>query len=220
MSNYTDLIYPDEVNLYPAKLCKYIHQRFFAAGGRMLDIGCSKGTHLKEFERLGLDTFGVDLRKDMDSDKVFACNLENDPLPFDDFKFDFVWSKSVVEHITNADNLLDEIYRVLKPRGVCVIMTPDWESQMSHFWDDYTHVKAWTVKSLPNALRMRGMDARCEKFYQLPFVWKHPWLKIIPKVVSVCPQSWKWKDDSMSNGNDRKLIRFSKEQMLLAWGVK
>jgi len=221
MSNYTDLIYPEDINnTYPEKLCQYVSDRFFKTGGKLLDLGCNKGTHFRKFESLGFDCYGVDIRKDIESDKVSICNIEKDKLPFDKNTFDFVWSKSVIEHVSNADNLLNEVYRVLKPGGVCVLMTPDWESQMSHFWEDYTHVKAWTGKSLANALRMKGFDAVCEKFYQLPFIWKNPQLKIIPRILSVCPQSWKWKDKSMSNGKDRKLIRFSKEQMLLAWGTK
>jgi len=117
---------------------------------------------------------------------------------------------------------MKEIYRVLKPGCMAVIMTPDWESQMTHFWDDYTHCHPYTQKSLMNLMKMYDFkDVSCELFYQLPFIWKYPWLSFVPKIISsVCPDSWKWKDSDMQNGKDRKLIRFSKEKMLLAVGVK
>ena len=110
---------------------------------------------------------------------------------------------------------------MLRPGGIIAVMTPDWQSQWSHYWDDYSHVHAWTRKSLKDCLLIHNFnDADCEYFYQLPFVWEKPWLKFVPKIVSICPQSWKWKDKDMRNGRDRKLIRFSKEQMLLGYGKK
>ncbi len=222
MSEYTSLIYPEVENDYPSKLCGYIYDRFFSEyDGSLLDIGCSKGTHFHEFEKQGLQCWGVDLRKDIDNDRCKTCNIEMERFPFDDNMFQAVWSKSVIEHITSPDHMLNEAQRLLQPNGIIVLMTPDWESQMSHFWDDYTHVKAWTQKSLMNCLKMFGFrNVGCEKIYQLPFTWAYPQLSFIPKIVSFCPQSWKWKDKTMTNGKDRKLIRFSKEKMLLAWGYK
>ena len=78
-----------------------------------------------------------------------------------------------------------------------------------------------TRKGLRDALRIHGFEnADCEYFFQLPFIWKYPWLSFIPAVVSLLPDFLKWKDKEQRNTKDRKLIRFSKEKMLLVYGAK
>jgi len=227
MSNYFDIIYPDTDNDYFKKFAQYLCWRFFSRHhSNILNVGCGKGVldqYIKNQKRYNI--YGIDLREYNHSLLVFdefkKCNIEKDEFPFSANTFDYVFSKSVIEHIYNADNMMKQTLRVLKPGGTVLFMTPDWQSQMSHFWDDYTHVHAWTLKSLVNCMKIHGFNnVQGELFYQLPFVWKHPKLKFIPKIISLLPQSMKWKDNTMTNGRDNKLIRFSKERMLLVWAKK
>ena len=228
MSRYATVIYPkDEGNNYPQKLCNYINERFFDTSNnkksKILDIGCCKGTALHSFNTSGnFELFGIDIRNENINGIEFkSCNLEKDKIPYPDNFFDFVYSKSVLEHVVNTDNFLSEAYRTLKPGGRVVFLTPDWGSQYKYFWDDYTHVKPFTRKSLRDALLISGYDdVVCEHFYQLPFVWKYPLLKFIPKAVSILPDFLKWKTSEQRNTKDRKLIRFSKEKMLLVSATK
>ncbi|ODS35517.1 hypothetical protein BEH94_06805 [Candidatus Altiarchaeales archaeon WOR_SM1_SCG] len=219
MTKYVDVMYPDEEGDYPQKLATYLYNRFYKRykGGKLLDIGCGTGAEMKAFERCGLDCYGVDIRKETNNPKIKECNLETNPFPFENNTFEGVFSKSVIEHLFRPDNLFKEAYRVLKPGGICIIMTPDWKSRMSHFWDDYTHVHPYTQRGLKDTLRIfEFQNVSCELIYQLPFTWKHPYLKFIPKIISIAPDSWRWK----KNGTSRKIIRFSKGKMLLAHGWK
>ena len=234
MGKYLETIYFTEETGeqdYPQKLCSHIHERFYApfapSGGpnrpRLLDIGSGKGNHLIGFARCGLDCFGIDKRDECIAAQqhfdVRECDIEREPFPFEDDFFDFVFSKSVLEHVTNTDNFLSQTLRVLKPGGVAVMLTPDWRSQRDYFWDDYTHVKAFTRKGLQNALRINGFeDGRCEYFLQLPFYWKRPYLSPVVATLALLPDAFKWKDRQESQ--PRKLIRFCKEKMLLATGSK
>ena len=226
MSSYRDIIYAkDDNNNYPSCLCDYITSRFFSEkpNGRLLDVGCSGGTHMKYFSKNGLRCKGVDLRdENVNGFEVKGCNIEKDKIPYKDNYFDYVFSKSLAEHVVNTDNFFSNVLRVLKPGGVFVCMTPDWESQMSHFWDDYTHVHPFTVKSLRNALLINGFSgAECEYFYQLPFLWNRPYLTFVPKIINAfTTQNMKWKNKNKNNGEDNKLIRFSKEKMLMAYAFK
>ena len=228
MTSYTDIIYPaDEGNSYPQKLSNYIYERFFSDDRgyvpTILDIGCCTGKALKMFDKANpMALHGIDLRNEEIEGFIFKeCDIETETIPYPENYFDFVYTKSVLEHVRNTDNFLSEALRVLKPGGVFVGLTPDWKSQQNIFWDDYTHVKPFTRKGLRDALRIHGFDeADCEYFYQLPFVWKYPWLSFVPKLVALLPDSLKWKDREQRNTRDRKLIRFSKEVMLLSYGVK
>jgi SAM-dependent methyltransferase len=230
MTSYKEIIYPsDEKNPYPQKLADHLYDRFIkplikeGQTLKVLDIGCCTGNALKMFNKRGnLDLYGIDLRDERSEGFVFkACDLEREKIPFDDNTFDVVYSKSVLEHVKNTDNFVSESLRVLKPGGKFIGMCPDWHSQFRNYWDDYTHVKPFTRKGLRDCLKIHGFqEADCEYFYQLPFLWRFPYLELVVKMIAMLPDSWKWKDRDERNTKDRKLIRFSKEKMLLSFGSK
>ena len=59
-------------------------------------------------------------------------DLNHDPLPFPNDYFDAVFSKSVIEHITNTEHYIKEMRRVPKPGGRLVLMVPDWEMSAAY----------------------------------------------------------------------------------------
>jgi len=216
-------------NDYPQKLCDHLIQGIIRphyndiANKTLLDVGSGKGSYLVGFSRRGLRVFGLDKRaeciKTAEQFDIRECDVENEDFPFEKNSMDLVFSKSVLEHVFNTDNFLSETLRVLKPGGLILLMVPDWGSQHMTFFDDYTHVKAWTRKGLQNAMRIHGFkNVSCIYFRQLPLLWKYPILECISDLISVLPESFKWKDKEEKM--HRKWVRFSKEKMLLATGVK
>ncbi|MBI4763542.1 MAG: methyltransferase domain-containing protein [Deltaproteobacteria bacterium] len=232
MSSYLETHYfRDEYSesAYPQKLCDYIFHGHIKPLYQkreevsLLDIGSGKGNHLVGFSRRGIKTFGLDKRREcleaLDQFDIRECDLERDPFPFPALSFDVVFSKSVIEHVANTDNFFSEMFRVLKPGGLAILLTPDWRTQAHIFWDDYTHVKPWTRKGLQNALKIHGF-VRIESllFRQLPLVWRYPALERFCDLIALLPESWKWKD--REEKEFREWIRFSKEKMLLATASK
>jgi len=216
--NYIELSYPDSeyaINQYPQQLCNHLSLRFFTSPGCLLDIGSGRGNALVGFMRNGLAVKGVDIDPiSLSNVDIQKCDLEKDKLPFEDNTFDYIYSKSVIEHISNTQHFVKEIYRVLKPNGVVVCLTPDWKTDYKMFWDDPTHVKPFTKKGFRKAFELEDFtDIKCERFYQLPFLWKHPSFKIVRCLISLVPDCFKWKDKKESV--QRVLIRHSKEAMLL-----
>ncbi|MCX6721583.1 MAG: methyltransferase domain-containing protein, partial [Candidatus Staskawiczbacteria bacterium] len=136
---------------------------------------------------------------------------EVDLFPFENNCFDTVFSKSVIEHIKVPDNFMKEIIRVLKPGGKLIILTPDWQSQMNIFYDDYTHVHPYTAIGLRDMLKVFGFKkVEAEKFYQLPILWRYAWLKIFSRLLQLFgPVKKIYKN---------KFIRWSRELMVLAYG--
>jgi hypothetical protein len=124
----------------------------------------------------------------------------------------------------NPMGLIKASYDTLKPGGTAVIMTPSWiHNYKEAFYVDHTHVTPFTKASLTDALKMAGYrDIQVSYFYQLPLIWKIPWLRYLSKLVALFPIPYAPLNDvpwSVSN-RINKYVRFSKEVMLLAVAKK
>jgi SAM-dependent methyltransferase len=95
----------------------------------LLDVGCGFGefgrVFFEEPADVGLDVSRSDLRLNL-AHNPYRSLVQADGcrLPFRDAAFASVLSVSVVEHIPNADEVLPEAWRVLRPGGVFVFTTP------------------------------------------------------------------------------------------------
>lgn len=103
------------------------------SGGKLLEIGCSKGVFLdlavkRGFSVLGLDTseFAIKYIKDNFSFPVMCADIEKADLPDD--SFDIVVMIDVIEHIENLAQVIRESSRIMKPGGLLVIDTPNEDS--------------------------------------------------------------------------------------------
>lgn len=216
--NYVDITYAEEhhpYTTYPNVLTRYLTERFqLKPGSTLLDVGCGRGEYMKGFALSGLKVSGLDrslqAKKLCPEAQVNAINLENDSFPFPENSFDIVFNKSVIEHTYYPEKLVMKMLRVLQPNGFLITMTPDWAYHYKIFYEDFTHRMPFTLKSLSEILMVHGFkDVHVERFRQLPFLWKLPFLNpLCSLIAAVTPRS------------DIKLIRFSKEFMLLSTARK
>lgn len=228
-STYLDVTYsPARVPYgeYPYLLAKWLLDHVCEHPGRLLDLGCGRGEHMAVFAQLGFDVAGVDvsprapeLAKGF---RVEVANLEHDPLPFPPNSFDFVFSKSVIEHMQHPERLILRGLEALRPGGTAIIMTPSWaHTYWGPFYIDHTHVTPFTAPSLSNALTITGFESvKVSHFYQLPFLWRYPFLKPIVWAAAALPLSYRPYQPARWPDALNKVIRFSKEVMLLGVGKK
>lgn len=211
---------------YDGKLAAYLTETVYGRPGRLLDIGCGRGDMLRAFAGAGHEVRGADISpsagKLCHPFDVSVVDLERERLSYPPCDFDFVFSKSVIEHMHSPLALLDATYNALRPGGIAVIMTPSW---LHHGWGpfylDFTHVTPFTAPSLRDAMCLVGFEGvEVRHFRQLPFLWRRPALTVPVWLFSKLRlpyepmhQMW-WSWPSAIN----KLIRFSKEAMLLAVG--
>lgn len=213
MNKYLEVTYP-EINInYVRKLTEYLLEEYLYYCQNILEIGCGNREYLSAFSEAGLITYGLD--KNID-----GFNIETMQLPYKENSMDSVFSKSLIEHLHDPENFIRESYRVLKPEGKIIIMTPDWHSCYKDFYIDYTHVQPYTMKSLRELLLIYGFkNVKVELFYQIPFIWNYPKLKFLIDIIAcIIPDRYKWKDREQTK--QRFWVRFAKEKMLLAIGEK
>jgi 2-polyprenyl-3-methyl-5-hydroxy-6-metoxy-1,4-benzoquinol methylase len=107
----------------------YLNSIPYTENGKLLDVGCGGGKFLQSMQHLGWQPEGVEFNESAvktcrDSGlKVFHGELSS--AAFQDNSFDVVTARHVIEHIPTPVEFVDEIYRVLKPGGLMVLMTPN-----------------------------------------------------------------------------------------------
>jgi len=203
---------------YPVLLTRYLVSKYkLSKGCKILDLGCGRGEFLRGFISCGLIGYGVDSSNNAapicPEAEILQSDLEKKPLPYEDCSFDFVFSKSVLEHFYYPEELVREICRVLKPGGLVITMVPDWETVYKTFYEDYTHRTPFTLPSLRDIFVINGFNGvKVEKFRQIPFLWTMSWLHPFSVLVAmVTPKLLK---------QHSKFVKFSKEVMLLSSAYK
>lgn len=173
MSHYSDRHYiaSDDYD-------KFYYDMLFKKGDRILDIACSTGNFIAQDPK---NIIGIDA--DEDSIKIarkreLNANVRDatKKLPFKDSSIKNVHCRHLLEHLEEPLPFMKEIFRCLKKSGRLVLLTDKMTEQ---FWDDYTHKKPFTKRSLEQLAYDAGF--RKYKIYEFPsqgviglgFLYKH-----------------------------------------------
>lgn len=151
-----------------------------------LDIGCAYGELVKAFNDLNVEAYGIDgsnyaLDKVDSSIKnnVFKVNLNSDPFPFTDKKFDFVGSFYSVEHIHNIDFFAKELHRTMNNDATAWFLTPNVGEEVRNVHDVFNNkFEDWkkifernqfhVIKFSPHEMMALKGKLGKYKFYKLP----------------------------------------------------
>lgn len=107
-------------------------KNIIGTGGNVTDLGCGSGHLLSDLsgsfeQRIGLDVSAR--RLEMSGGKTDGWDFReadlNGVFPIQGASADVVIANQVIEHIIDPIKFCQEIYRVLKPEGRCVIATPN-----------------------------------------------------------------------------------------------
>lgn len=137
---------------------------FDAARGKvLLEIGVGVGTDFIRFARAGADVTGVDLTEHSVALVRRRLELENftgdvrvadaEQLPFEDNRFDVVYSWGVLHHTPDPDRAIAEAVRVLRPGGRLCLMLYARRSWVAYgLWIRYALLTGHPRRSLTWAL--------------------------------------------------------------------
>ena len=221
MSDYLDIVYDKKLKpltLYPEQLISHLIDICDIGENKgliLIEPGVGRGEHLRIFKDKGFNVKGIDISErsvemspDLDIDLMDSDGVT---WPYSDNTFDIVYSKSFIEHLQYPDIYLKEAYRVLKPGGKIINLTPDWESGHKKFFDDFTHKTPFTVISLENITKSIGFEnVKASAFRQLPVTWKYPIIDFICAIIS----------PFVPVRTENKFLRWSRELMLICTGIK
>jgi len=146
----------------------------------LLDLGCDDGHWTSELaNRIGTESlYGVEIVKSKAEEarnrgiNVIESDL-NWPLPFQGSSFDVVHANQVIEHISNLDLFVSEIFRILKPGGYVIISTENASS-----WHNiFASIMGWQIFSLTNMsskkLGIGNPLAPCRNETKVISTWTH-----------------------------------------------
>ena len=102
-------------------------------GKKIIDCGCGTGQYLQALLNLGADAYGIEYANDKVArfkkehfeiaERIQRGNIE--AMDFESESFDLALLNEVLEHVPNDAVALREICRILKPKGILIIFSPN-----------------------------------------------------------------------------------------------
>ena len=203
---------------YPSQLALHLAQSVFPPDCKeVLDIGSGRGELAVALAKTGLQVSAVDnyTQKEVTSlprsVNWISGSFDDREFPIPGSSFDLVYAKSVIEHLREPLWLIEEAKRLLRPGGMLLILTPDWERNKSRFFDDHTHVTPFTRISMQNLLLLADLaQIRVDYLVPLPQTWHRPALRMVSQAIGpFVPPRVDWKP-----------LRWSRERQILATAVR
>jgi ubiquinone/menaquinone biosynthesis C-methylase UbiE len=128
---------------FPGDIIKFIAMSYFIEdGSTVADFGCGNMEFLNKVEEFKTKCrlIGIDHARCSSQGNVHFIDSDVTRTPLKENTIDYVVSFETLEHITRPQELIDEMYRVLKPGGKLMLTTPylDHIPSQEHVWEfDY-----------------------------------------------------------------------------------
>ena len=110
-------------------------------GKNLLEVGCGVGIDLVRFARGGANVTGIDLSKtaidlacknfEQSEQNADLRVMNGESMKFADNTFDLVYAHGVLQYTADAQKMIVEIHRVLKPGGEAIMMVYNKQSWLN-----------------------------------------------------------------------------------------
>ena len=133
-------------------------------GGKNLDLGCGAYSYVPS---VGFDISPKMLQYNEQCREKVVGDIENG-LPFADSSFDSVTAVFLLNYVRNYSLMLREAHRVLKKRGVVVMVL---SAQGVNDWQKQKEVTVLSVEEWKNVMQEAGFLVRSKEKEGLWFLW-------------------------------------------------
>jgi len=119
----------------------------------------------------------VDIHREVqefcNADVQFHCTAV-ERMRFRKESIDVFFASNLFEHLDDRklDTTLGRIMMALKRGGRLILLQPNYRYSYKRYWDDFTHVKAFSHVSLADLLASKGFRVRRVEKRFLPFTFK------------------------------------------------
>lgn len=104
---------------------------FFTQSQKMLHFAPEQAFYKRFRKMQNLDYTTTDLNSPLADVKADICDL-----PFEDNTYDIIFCNHVLEHIPDDEKAMQELFRILKPKGMAILQIPQDLSRVETFEDD------------------------------------------------------------------------------------
>lgn len=188
--------------------------------GKVLEIGVWHGKNTQIYKKYSnADFYGIDLALENMAQampllkEAKACDVGQNPIPWEDGSFDCVICTEVIEHVFDTDYLLEQVFRVLKNTGRLIISTPNLASLSNRLmlgllgWQPIAtevscrksnygnplrkslkpagHIRDFTHAALCDQLKEHGFAIQGE--YSIPLIAKQPFALLERLAIRISP---------------------------------
>lgn len=183
---------------------------------RLLDVGCSSGALLIRAREMGFEAEGVDpSARAAATARQAGFKVHTGPLEgaqFPDASFEAVTLIEVVEHLRDPRSLLVECRRILKPRGILLITTPNaasWTaSVMGSRWQGFSlsamggHISFFNPKSVAAMARRTGFDTVRTETRNVRFLERGQFPTTVYAAAKIVSEMLNWPARILGKGHD------------------
>jgi SAM-dependent methyltransferase len=124
--------------------------RLYGKRGYLLDLGCGIKPFKEVYQHYAESSVGIDVAQTPHETQHVDVFYDGKKIPFPDSVFDYVLCTEVMEHVSEPDDFLKEIYRVLKPGGILIMTIPFLVPLHEEPYDFYRYTK-YGLKHLLNS---------------------------------------------------------------------
>ena len=140
-------------------LCEDYFQKYIKNNDTVLDLGtgyCDFINHIDCDNKIAIDVNPISRAFANKNVKVFIRKSTNLPKSLYN-KVDVVFAACLLEHLASREDLLKtfiEVYKVLRPNGIFIILNPNIRFSTSDYWDYFDHLLPLSDRSVTEGLRL------------------------------------------------------------------
>jgi SAM-dependent methyltransferase len=151
-----------------------LQERFIPQDRTALDLGCGYGDFINEVRassKLAVDINGQAAQYLAPEVVFFPADVSRDMSFLADESVDICFASNFLEHFSKeaGARILQEIWRILRPKGLVILLQPNFRYCYRNYFDDYTHETIYTDESLCGLLSAKGFRINHRRPRYLPF---------------------------------------------------